>query len=200
MFLHQLSKNTTYLLTYCMRACVLFQAELQTGDEASTCARSTSPVPSSSNNSTTDITMEPSDGASTTTIYSSLCTLNMIQIDYPVNEMKKMLARHIACGVAELSKLRCNGCEIDHPSQLQHDCLLPDDILIDIHFDEAVEKVISTAVIRDWLILLLAVDLTQSNVEPEQLNAVKSWLEEYPSERWRNNGKRMVLDALEEHL
>ena len=109
-------------------------------------------------------------------------------------------ARHIACGVVELSKLRCNGCEIDHLSQLQHDCLLPDYILIDKHFDKAVEKVNSTAVIRDWLTLLLEVDLTQSDVAPEQLNAIKSWLEEYASEPWRNNGKRMVLAALEDDL
>ena len=182
-----------------MRACVLFQAQIQTGDEASTCVRSTSPVPSSSN-STTDVTTEQSDGATTTIIYSSVCNLNMIPIDYLVNEMKKTFARHIACGVAELSKLRCNGCEIDHPSQLQHDCLLPDDILIDMHFDEAVEKVNSTTVIRDWLTLLPEIDLTQSDVEPEQLNAVKSWFEEYPSERWRNNVKRMVLAALEDDL
>ena len=59
-----------------------------------------------------------------------------ITIDYPVNEMKKTLAHQIACGVAELSKLRCHDCKIDHPSQLQHDCLLPDDILINMHFDE----------------------------------------------------------------
>ena len=114
--------------------------------------------------------------------------------------MKKTLARHVAGGFAELSKLRCYGCEIDHPSQLQHDCLLPDDILIDMHFDEAVDKVNSTAVIRDWLTLLLEVDLRQSNVAPEQLNAIKSWLEESPSELWRNNVKRMVLAALEDEL
>ena len=153
---------------------MLFQAELQNGDEASTCARSTSPVPSSSN-SATDVTTEPSDGTTTTTTTTSACKAN-ITVDYPVNEMKKTLARHIACGVAELSKLRCYGCEIDHPSQLQHDCLLPDDILIDMHFDEAVEKVNSTAVIRDWLTLLLEVELRQSDVAPEQLNAIKSWL------------------------
>ena len=79
----------------------------------------------------------------------------VIAVDYPVNEMKKTLARHIASGVAELSKLRCYGCEIDHPSQRQHDFLLPEDILIDMYFDEALEKVNSTAVIRDWLTLLL---------------------------------------------
>ena len=62
-----------------------------------------------------------------------------------------------------------------------------------MHFDEDLEKVNYTAVIRDWLTLLLEVDLTQSDVAPEQLNAIKSWLEEYPSERWRNNVKRMVL-------
>ena len=114
--------------------------------------------------------------------------------------MKKTLARPIACGVAELSKLRGYGCEIDHSSQLQHDCLLPDDILIDIHFDKALEKVNSTAVIRDWMTLLLEVDLRQSDVSPEQLNAIKSWLEEAPSERLRNNVKRMVLAALEHEL
>ena len=180
---------------------MLFQAELQNGDEASTCPRSTSPVPSSSN-SATDVTTEPSDGTTTTTTTTttSACKAN-ITVDYPVNEMKKTLARHIACGVAELSKLRCYGCEIDHPSQLQHDCLLPDDILIDMHFDEAVEKVNSIAVIRDWLTLLLEVELRQSDVAPEQLNAIKSWLgEESPSERWRNNVKRMVLAALEDEL
>ena len=70
-----------------------------------------------------------------------------------------------------------------------------------MHFDEAVDKVNSTAVIRDWLTLLLEVDLRQSDVAPEQLNAIKSWLEEEsPSERWRNNVKRMVLAALEDEL
>ena len=68
--------------------------------------------------------------------------------------MKKTLARHIVCGVAELSKLRCNGCEIDNPSQLQHDCLLPDDIFIDMQFDEAVEKVNYSAFIGEWFTLL----------------------------------------------
>ena len=114
--------------------------------------------------------------------------------------MKKTLVRHITCSVADLSKLRCNGCEIDHPSQLKHDCLLPDDILIDMHFDEAVEKVNSTAVIRDWLTLLLEVDLRHSDVAPEHLDAIKSWLEESPSERWRHNVKRMVLAFLEDAL
>ena len=150
---------------------MLFQAELHTVDEPSTCARSTSPVPSSSY-FTTDVTTDPSDCATTT----SACKAN-ITIDYLVIEIKKTLARHIACGVAELSKLRCYGCEIDHPNQLQHDCLLPDDVLIDMHFDEAVEKVNSTALIRDWLTLLLEVDLRQ------QLDTIKSWLEESPSER-----------------
>ena len=68
--------------------------------------------------------------------------------------MKNTLARHVACGVNDPSNLRCNGSEIDHPSELQNDCLLPDDVLIDLYFDEAVEKVRSTAVIRYWLTLL----------------------------------------------
>ena len=179
-----------------MRACVLFQAKLQTGDKASTCARSTSPVPSSSN-SATYVTTEPSESTTNTT--TSACKAN-ITIDYSVNAMKKTLARHIACGVDELTKLRCYGCEKDHPSQRQHDCLLPEYILIDMYFDEALEKVNSTALIRDWLTLLLEVNLTQSDVALEQLNAVKTWLEEYPSEQWRNDVKRMILVPWEDHL
>jgi len=58
---------------------------------------------------------------------------------------------------------------------------LPEDILIDMHFDEVLEKANYTAVIRDWLTFLLEVNLTQSDVALEQLNTVKSWLEEYPS-------------------
>ena len=77
---------------------------------------------------------------------------------------------------------------------------MPDDVLIDMHFDEAVENFYSTAVIRDWLTLLLEVDLRQSDVAPQQLNAVKSWWEEYPLERWRNNVKGMVLAAWEDDL
>ena len=101
--------------------------------------------------------------------------------------MKKTLACHSAFSGADLSKLRPNGCEIDHPSHLQHDCLLPYDILIDMHFNEAMEKDNSTAVIRDWLTLLLEVDLRQSDVAPQKFDTIKSWLEENPSERWRNN-------------
>ena len=157
---------------------MLFQAELQTGDEASTCVRSTSC------SKFVVLYYRWHNGAVRLRnyYYYFFCKVN-ITTDYPVNEMKKTLARHIACGVAELSKLRCNVCEIDHPSQLQHDCLLPDDILIDMHFDEAVENVNFTAVIRDWLTLLLAVDLRQSDVAPEQLKAIQCSLEEYPSER-----------------
>ena len=174
---------------------MLFRAELETGDEASTSVRST-PSLLSSLNSTTHITTEPSDCATTT---SSACKVN-ITIDYPVNEMKRMLARHIACGVDEATKLRCYGCEKDHPSQRQHDCFLPEDILIDMYFDEALEKVNSTAVSRGWLTLLLEVNLTQSDVVLEQLNDVKSWLEEYPSEQWQNNVKRMILAPWEDDL
>jgi len=47
-----------------------------------------------------------------------------ITTDYPVNEMKKTFACHIACDVANLSKLHSNGCETDHPNQRKHDCLL----------------------------------------------------------------------------
>ena len=55
--------------------------------------------------------------------------------------------------------------------------------LIDVRFGEAVERVNFTAVIRDWLTLLLEVDLRQSDVAPEQLDAIKSWLEESHSDR-----------------
>ena len=74
----------------------------------------------------------------------------LVHVLHPLSQVRCTL-RHTACGVGALLKLRCNGCEIDHPNQLQHDYLLPDDILSDMHFDEAVEKVNSTAVIRDWL-------------------------------------------------
>ena len=43
---------------------------------------------------------------------------------------------------------------------------IPNHILIDMHFNEVVEKVNSTAVIRDWFTLLLQVYVRQSHVPP----------------------------------
>ena len=96
--------------TYATNMCV-FQVEPQTGNKASTFAHSTSAV-ASSTYSTTDVTTftEPSDRTTT-----SSAGIANITIDCPANEMKKTIARHIACGVAGLSKLRCNGSKVDHP-------------------------------------------------------------------------------------
>ena len=58
--------NETATTSLRLHACVLFQAELQTSNEVSICAHSTSPVPSSSY-STTDVTTDTSDCATTTT-------------------------------------------------------------------------------------------------------------------------------------
>ena len=55
-------------------------------------------------------------------------------------------------------------------------------ILIDMQFNEVVEKCNSTAIIRDWFTLLLQVYVRQSHVPPQQLNSIKSWLEEGLSE------------------
>ena len=85
--------------------------------------RTTSTITTTTIPTTTAAAAAAAVAAATTT---SACNVN-ITIDYPGNEMKKTLASHIAYGVAELSKLRCYGCEIDHPSQSQHDCLLPND-------------------------------------------------------------------------
>ncbi len=83
--------------------------------------------------------------------------------------MKKTLARQIACSIFELSRRQCRGCEIDHPSQFHHDCMLSDDIQICMHFDEAVETVNSTAVVKDCLSVLLDAGVKLSDVTVEQL-------------------------------
>ena len=89
---------------FCIRLrASVFQTEPQIGDEMSTCTRSTSAVASSAY-STTDVTpcTDPSDRTTTSACMAS------ITIDYPVNEVKKTLARHIACCVADLSKPRAS--------------------------------------------------------------------------------------------
>ena len=106
--LHQLQCHLSrYSALVYVRARV-FQVVPQTGDEVSTCPHSTSAVTSSAY-STTDVTTstEHSDYKITS---SSACYANII-IDYPVNEMKTTLARHMTCGVCRRSfETALHGC------------------------------------------------------------------------------------------
>jgi len=59
------------------------------------------------------------------------------------------LSCHIACHIDKLSIKLYLLCKIDDPYKCHYDCLLASDFQIDTDFDEAVENISSTAIVKD---------------------------------------------------
>ncbi len=63
-----------------------------------------------------------------------------------------------------------------------------------------VEAINSTAVMKDWLCVLLDAGLKLSDLTSDHLCAIGSWLQEPFSEEWRNKLKQIVLAVMEDDL
>ena len=62
---------------------------------------------------------------------------------------------------------------LSQPIQKIHHCQLPGDILIYFYFDEALQDINTTVVSRDWLIVLVNVNVNLSDLTADQVCAVK---------------------------
>ena len=61
---------------------------------------------------------------------------------------------------------------MNNPRQLHHNCLLPD-ILIYMHFDEAVQDINATVELKDWLTVLVHSCVKLVDLTSDQLRDVK---------------------------
>ena len=56
--------------------------------------------------------------------------------------MEKTLLKLLENNIAKLTRERCHGCKIDHPSQTQHSCLtLDSEDHINVYFEEAWNRI-----------------------------------------------------------
>ena len=62
---------------------------------------------------------------------------------------------------------------LSQPIQKIHLCQLPGDILIYMHFDEALQNTNTTVVLRDWLLVLVNANVNLSDLTADHVCAVK---------------------------
>lgn len=100
----------------------------------------------------------------------------------------------------------CYGCQMNHPSQKQHDCIMitdDDEYQIDFYFEEMLKEVNEKDIIQSWEDIVRV-----SNISPEVIDLHKlvisseDFLQMMKTEQWRSKMKRMVLtiNRLEDRL
>lgn len=114
------------------------------------------------------------------------------------------------CEVKGLAmKKSCYGCEINHPSQTHHDCLMDwnndddDEYRLDMYFDKMLEVVDENSVLQSWEDIIKI-----SNISPDILEMHKmvisstNFLTLMKTDKWRTKMKRMVtvITRLENRL
>ncbi len=85
--------------------------------------------------------------------------------------LKMLFAKHILKELPEIVKEKCFGCQVDHPSQLQHDvCLMMTKAeKIEVCFDTALEQVNYVDIYGEFLALFYN-DLQDSNTTTVEIH------------------------------
>lgn len=100
--------------------------------------------------------------------------------DSKVNRLLKhtlnfLYARSILGVLDDVVKEHCYGCEIDHPSQTQHTCLMWTKAEhLDIYFDKAFEKVIYASIVSKMRKQVEIMDIPLDSKD-KLLNDLENW-------------------------
>ena len=89
----------------------------------------------------------------------------------------------------------CYGCEVDHPSQLQHHCLMYDrEESIYMYFEELLSAVNEDDILLSWSEIVDTLDISPELVVLHKLKIYdKDWLATMKSEQWKTKIRKMVL-------
>lgn len=92
-------------------------------------------------------------------------------------------------------KRECYGCEVDHPSQVQHACVMYDqDEHISMYFEKLLDSVNEDDILFSWSEIV-----DTMNILPELLALQKfkmysdEWRASMKTDQWREKMKKMIL-------
>jgi len=95
----------------------------------------------------------------------------------------------------------CYGCQINHPSQREHDCIMKtnnDEYEIDFYFEEMLKEVKEEDIIRSWLEVMCISNISSQTVAlHKQVLESKDFLEVMKTDQWKSKMKRMVLTIIQ---
>ena len=95
-------------------------------------------------------------------------------------------------------KEQCHGCEIDHPSQVQHSCVMyeEDDHVI-MYFHDMLKKIDEQSIISVWCDLMNQLDISFELVDlQKQKICCKDWLQTMKTSKWEEKIKETILTII----
>lgn len=99
-------------------------------------------------------------------------------------------------------KKSCYGCEINHPSQTQHDCLMnyaeydddDDAYRLDLYFEDMLKVVNEQDIIQSWDDIVRVSNISHEIIDLHKMViSSKDFLEVMKTEQWKNKMKKMIL-------
>ena len=92
-------------------------------------------------------------------------------------------------------KENCYGCEIDHPSQRQHHCLMYDqEESIYMYFEELLTAVKQDEILLSWTEIVDSLDISPELVAFHKLKIYdKDWLETMKTDQWKAKIRKMII-------
>ena len=101
----------------------------------------------------------------------------------------------LCMNVFQLLSNKTYGCEVDHPSQLQHACLMYDrEESIYRYFDELISAVDEDSILLSWSEIVDALEISPELLALHKLKIYdKDWLATMKSDQWKAKIRKIVL-------
>ena len=97
-------------------------------------------------------------------------------------------------------KRSCHGCEIDHPSQRQHDCIMrmdnedAEEYYIDFYFDDILKAVDESVILQAWEDIVRISNISSAMIDLRKMViSSRDFLEMMKTDHWKEKMRRMVL-------
>ena len=106
-----------------------------------------------------------------------------------------LYARALYNCLAPTVKQNCYGCEVDHPSQLQHYCLMYDvEEHIYMYFDDMMAAVDEDNILLSWSEIVDTLDVPPELLAMHKLKIYdKDWLATMKTDQWKTKHRKMLL-------
>ena len=105
-------------------------------------------------------------------------------------------------------KNKCYGCQIDHPSQTEHDCIMmdfrmDDEYSIDIYFEEMLTEVDEVKILLAWEELVRGLNISNEVVNMHKtVISSKDYLEVMKTDQWKKKLRKTMstIQHIEQRL
>lgn len=100
--------------------------------------------------------------------------------------------------LGKIVKQECYGCEVDHPSQVQHSCVMHDsDEHVGMYFDLLLAAVNEDLILLSWSEIMESLNICPELLAMQKLKIYdRDWLETMKNEQWQRKMQKMVLSIL----